>query len=425
MQTLLGLFFGLLFGGMPIAFVLGVSCVIYLMFFSSFPMVVLAQRMLAGMNTWVFLAVPMFILAGNLMNATGITDKLVGCINSFVGHIRGGLAIANVQASMVFAGVSGTAVGDTASIGSIMIPAMKREGYRADYSAAVTASSSVVGPIIPPSLPMIIVAAILNLSVGRMFIGGILPGLMLGIGLSIVAAIIARRENQPRRERVSWVGRLKTLGAGLEALAMPVIIIGGIVGGVFTPTEAAGVACAYALIVGVVIERTLPLRRIPAVVLDSLIMSVPIMVLVGTSTVFSWILIAEQVPQLVAEFLFSISANPIVVLLIINVFLLFIGTFMETNAAILILFPVLFTIVPQLGIDPIQFALMMVINLMIGLTTPPMGICLFVSGSIAQQPIMAIVRKLWPFYMVLIGVLLAVTYIPQVTLFLPSLIYGS
>lgn len=425
MQTLLGLFFGLLFGGMPIAFVLGVSCVIYLMFFSSFPMVVLAQRMLAGMNTWVFLAVPMFILAGNLMNATGITDKLVGCINSFVGHIRGGLAIANVQASMVFAGVSGTAVGDTASIGSIMIPAMKREGYRADYSAAVTASSSVVGPIIPPSLPMIIVAAILNLSVGRMFIGGILPGLMLGIGLSIVAAIIARRENQPRRERVSWVGRLKTLGAGIEALAMPVIIIGGIVGGVFTPTEAAGVACAYALIVGVVIERTLPLRRIPAVVLDSLIMSVPIMVLVGTSTVFSWILIAEQVPQLVAEFLFSISANPIVVLLIINVFLLFIGTFMETNAAILILFPVLFTIVPQLGIDPIQFALMMVINLMIGLTTPPMGICLFVSGSIAQQPIMAIVRKLWPFYMVLIGVLLAVTYIPQVTLFLPSLIYGS
>lgn len=424
MQTLLGLFFGLLFGGMPIAFVLGVSCVIYLMFFSSFPMVVLAQRMLAGMNTWVFLAVPMFILAGNLMNATGITDKLVACINSFVGHVRGGLAIANVQASMVFAGVSGTAVGDTASIGSIMIPAMKREGYRADYSAAVTASSSVVGPIIPPSLPMIIVAAILNLSVGRMFIGGILPGLMLGVGLSVVAAIIARRENQPRRERVSWAGRLKTLGAGIEALLMPIIIIGGIVGGVFTPTEAAGVACAYALIVGVVIERTLPLRKIPAVVLESLVMSVPIMVLVGTSTVFSWILIAEQVPQLVAGFLFSISANPIVVLLIINVFLLFIGTFMETNAAILILFPVLFTIVPQLGIDPIQFALMMIINLMIGLTTPPMGICLFVSGSIAQQPIMAIVRRLWPFYMVLIGVLLAVTYVPQVTLFLPSLVYG-
>ena len=425
MQALLGLFFGLLFGGVPIAFVLGVSCVIYLTFFSNFPMIVLAQRMLAGMNTWVFLAVPMFILAGNLMNATGITDKLVRCINSFVGHVRGGLAIANVQASMVFAGVSGTAVGDTASIGSIMIPAMKREGYRADYSAAITAASSVVGPIIPPSLPMIIVAAILNLSVGRMFIGGVIPGLLLVVFLSLVAIVIARRHNQPRRPRVPWRGRLETLGAGIEALLMPVLIIGGIVGGFFTPTEAAGIACAYALVIGVVVERTLPIKRIPAVVLESLVMSVPIMVLVGTSTVFSWILIAEQVPQEVAGFLFSISTDPVVILLMINVFLLFIGTFMETNAAILILFPVLFTIVPEIGVDPIQFALMMVINLMIGLTTPPMGICLFVSGSIARVSIFQIVGKLWPFYLVLVSVLMAVTFIPEVTLFLPSLVYGS
>ena len=424
MGTLLTSFAALLFAGMPIAFVLGLSCVIYLVFFSNFPLVVLAQRMIAGMNTWVFLAVPLFILAGNLMNATGITDKLIRCINSFVGHIRGGLAIANVQSSMVFAGVSGTAVGDTASIGSIMIPAMKREGYRADYSAAVTAASSVVGPIIPPSLPMIIVAAILNLSVGRLFIGGVVPGLMLGIGLTVVAYIIARRERQPRRERVRWAQRLKTLGAGVEAIMMPVIIIGGIVGGVFTPTEAAGIACAYALIVGVVIERTLPLNKIPRVLLDSLIMSVPIMILVGTSTVFSWILIAERVPQAVAELLFSVSDNPLLILLIINVFLLFIGTFMETNAAILILFPVLFAIAPEIGVDPIQFALMMIVNLMIGLTTPPMGICLFVSGSIAKESIFQIARRLWPFYLVLLAVLLAVTYVPAVTLFLPGLVYG-
>ena len=424
MGTLLSAFAALLFAGMPIAFVLGLSCVIYLVFFSSFPLVVLAQRMIAGMNTWVFLAVPLFILAGNLMNATGITDKLIRCINSFVGHIRGGLAIANVQASMVFAGVSGTAVGDTASIGSIMIPAMKREGYKADYSAAVTAASSVVGPIIPPSLPMIIVAAILNLSVGRLFIGGVVPGLMLGIGLTMVAYIIARRERQPQRERVRWAQRLKTLGAGVEAIMMPVIIIGGIVGGVFTPTEAAGIACAYALIVGVVIERTLPLNKIPRVLLDSLIMSVPIMILVGTSTVFSWILIAERVPQAVAEVLFAVSDNPLLILLIINVFLLFIGTFMETNAAILILFPVLFAIAPEIGVDPIQFALMMIVNLMIGLTTPPMGICLFVSGSIAKESIFRIARRLWPFYLILLVVLLAVTYVPAVTLFLPGLVYG-
>ncbi len=425
MGILLTSFAAFLAAGMPIAFVLGVSCLIYIHFFSSFPPIVLAQRMIAGMNTWVFLAVPLFILAGNLMNATGITDKLIGSVNSFVGHIRGGLALANVQASMLFAGVSGTAVGDTASIGSIMIPAMKREGYSADYSAAVTASSSVIGPIIPPSLPMIIVAAILNLSVGRMFIGGIVPGILLGTGLMLVAYVLARRAGHPKRPRVPWAERLRTLGSALEAIMMPVIIIGGIVGGVFTPTEAAGVACAYALIVGVMIERTLPLKAIPRVILDSLIMGVPIMILVGTSTVFSWILIAERVPQMIAELLFAISTDKIVILLIINVFLLFIGTFMETNAAILILFPVLFTIVPEIGIDPIQFALMMIVNLMIGLTTPPMGVCLFVSGSIAKESIFKIVGQLWPFYVVLIGVLLAVTFVPQVTLFLPSLVYGS
>lgn len=424
MGILLGSFAAFLTAGLPIAFVLGLSCLIYIHFFSSFPPIVLAQRMIAGMNTWVFLAVPLFILAGNLMNATGITDKLIGSVNAFVGHIRGGLALANVQASMLFAGVSGTAVGDTASIGSILIPAMKREGYRADYSAAVTASSSVIGPIIPPSLPMIIVAAILNLSVGRMFIGGLIPGFLLGVGLMAAAYIIARRSGHPKRPRVPWGQRIRTLGSALEAILMPLIIIGGIVGGVFTPTEAAGVACAYALLIGVVIERTLPLSKIPGVVLDSLVMGVPIMILVGTSTVFSWILIAEHVPEAIAGVLFTISTNKIVILLIINVFLLFIGTFMETNAAILILFPVLFTIVPEIGIDPIQFALMMILNLMIGLTTPPMGVCLFVSGSIAKESIFRIVAQLWPFYIVLLLVLLAVTFIPQVTLFLPSLFYG-
>ena len=423
MSALFGGFFVLLAAGMPIAFLLGLCCLIYIVFFSNFPLIVLAQRMIAGMNTFTFLAVPLFVLAGNLMNATGITDRLIVFVNGFVGHIRGGLAIANVQASMLFAGVSGTAVGDTASVGGVLIPAMQKEGYRGDYAAAVTAASSIIGPIIPPSLPMIIVATLLNLSVGRMFIAGLVPGILLGVGLMAAAYIIGVRENHPHRPREPWGARLRNSVDALWAIIMPLIILGGIVGGVFTPTEAAAVACVYAILIGVVFMRTLSVAALPRIMLDSLIMSVPIMVLVGTSSVFSWILVAERVPQAVAAFLFGITENPIVILLIINVFLLFVGVFMETIAAMLILFPVLFTIVPEIGVDPIQFAVMMVLNLMIGLTTPPVGVCLFVAGSIANVSILRIVSAIWPFYIVLLAVLLIVAYVPAVTLFLPSLFY--
>jgi C4-dicarboxylate transporter, DctM subunit len=422
-SALFGSFLALLAAGMPIAFLLGLCCLIYIVFFSTFPLVVLAQRMVAGMNTFTFLAVPLFVLAGNLMNATGITDRLVVFVNGFVGHIRGGLAIANVQASMLFAGVSGTAVGDTASVGGVLIPAMKREGYKADYAAAITAASSIIGPIIPPSLPMIIVATLLNLSVGRMFIAGIIPGILLGVGLMLAAYIIAVRDNHPHQTRVPWGPRLRNSVDAVWAILMPLIILGGIVGGVFTPTEAAAVACVYGILIGVVVMRTLKISALPRLVLDSLIMSVPIMVLVGTSTVFSWILVAERVPQAVAAFLFGITENPFVIILIINLFLLFVGVFMETIAAMLILFPVLFTIVPEIGVDPIQFAVMMVLNLMIGLTTPPVGVCLFVAGSIARVSIFQIVGEIWPFYVVLLAVLLIVAYVPPVTLFLPGLFY--
>ena len=423
MSALFGSFLLLLAAGMPIAFLLGLCCLIYIVFFSTFPLVVLAQRMVAGMNTFTFLAVPLFVLAGNLMNATGITDRLVAFVNGFVGHIRGGLAIANVQASMLFAGVSGTAVGDTASVGGVLIPAMQKQGYRGDYAAAVTAASSIIGPIIPPSLPMIIVATLLNLSVGRMFIAGIIPGILLGVGLMLAAYLIAVRDSHPHQARVPWGPRLRNSVDAIWAILMPLIILGGIVGGIFTPTEAAAVACVYGILIGVVDMRTLKIGALPRLVLDSLIMSVPIMVLVGTSTVFSWILVAERVPQAVAAFLFGITENPIVIILIINLFLLFVGVFMETIAAMLILFPVLFTIVPEIGVDPIQFAVMMVLNLMIGLTTPPVGVCLFVAGSIARVSIFQVVGEIWPFYVVLLAVLLIVAFVPPVTLFLPGLFY--
>jgi tripartite ATP-independent transporter DctM subunit len=324
---------------------------------------------------------------------------------------------------VIFAGMSGSAVADAAGLGTVEIKAMKDAGYDAETAAAVTAASATIGPIIPPSLPMIIVATLLGLSVGRMFVAGIVPGILLGVGLMAVAYVIGVRNNHPHRPREPWGARLRNTADAVWAITMPLIILGGIVGGVFTPTEAAGVACVYAILIGVVVMRTLPIAAMPRIMLDSLIMSVPIMMLVGTSTVFSWILVAERVPQAVAAFLFGITENPIVILLIINIFLLFVGVFMETIAAMLILFPVLFTIVPEIGIDPIQFAVMMVLNLMIGLTTPPVGVCLFVAGSIGNVPIMRVVAAIWPFYFVLVGVLLIVAYVPPVTLYLPSLFY--
>jgi tripartite ATP-independent transporter DctM subunit len=324
----------------------------------------------------------------------------------------------------VFAGVSGTAVGDAASIGSIMIPAMKKQGYRADYSAAVTAASSVIGPIIPPSVSMVIAATLLNISVGRLFLAGILPGILLGLGLMGVAYIVAIRQNQPKGERVSWPNRARETVNALWALVMPLLIVGGIVGGIFTPTEAAGIACVYSLLVGLVVYRSLGLRQVPKIMFESLLTSVPIMMLVAVASTFSWIVIAQHVPELIVEALFLISDNPLILLMVINVFLLFVGMFLETNAAILILFPVLFKAAPMLGIDPIHFTIIILLNLMIGLTTPPLGVCLFIAGGISGAKMSSVVKQLVPFLLVSLAVLLAVTYIPALSLAVPTFFYG-
>lgn len=413
-------FISLIFMGIPIAFSLGLSSIVYLLM-ADIPLNIVPQKMFAGLNSFVLLCIPGFILAGNLMNAGGITERIIQFTNNLVGHIRGGLGLANVGSSMGFAGISGTALADTASIGSVLIPAMKKEGYDADFSAAVTSSSSTVGPIIPPSLPMIIVGTLASVSVGDLFLAGAIPGLLLGFSLMLVTYIISVKRNYPKGERQPLPVIAKSFAGAFWALFMTFVILYGILGGYFTPTEASVVAVIYALVVGLFIYRDLKVKDLPKIILDSMIATASIMILVGFANLFGWILVSEQIPQLVANAILSISENPIIVILLINLLLLFVGTFMETIAALVILFPVLLPVATSVGMDPVHFGVMMVLNLIIGLSTPPVGVCLFVASSIGKVSIGATSRALVPFIGMSLLVLLMVAFIPQLTLFLPNL----
>ena len=413
-------FIVLIFLGVPVAFSLGLSSLVYL-FLADIPLTIIPQKMFAGLNSFVLLCIPGFILAGNLMNAGGITDRIIKFANNLFGHIRGGLGLANVGSSMGFAGISGTALADTASIGAILIPAMKKEGYGAGFSAAVTASSSTVGPIIPPSLPMIIVGTLASVSIGDLFLAGALPGIMLGLGLMIPTYIISVKRNYPKGERKSFKVIFESFMGSFWALFMTIIILWGILGGYFTPTEASIIAVIYALVIGIFVYKELPIKKIPEIMLSSMTTTASIMLLVGFANLFGWIMVSEQIPQLVADAIIGISENPIVVILLINLLLLFVGTFMETIAALVILFPVLMPVAAQVGMDPVQFGVMMVLNLVIGLVTPPVGVCLFVASQIGKVPIGRAARELVPFIGVSLVVLMLVAFVPQVSLFLPSL----
>ncbi len=404
----------------PIAFSLGFSCLVYVLL-AGIPLIVLPMKMYSGIDVFILLSIPGFILAGNLMNAGGLTEKIIGFCNHLLGHIRGGLALANIGASMLFAGISGTAVSDTASIGAILIPAMKKEGYDAGFSCSVTASSSTVGPIIPPSVPMIIAATLTGLSVGRLFLAGAVPGLLLGTGLMVVAYYISVKKNFPKHPRSSFRQIGRAFIDTFWALLMTFIILFGIIGGVFTPTEASIVAVLYALLVGWLVYKKLNAKNLPQIVLDSMKTSASLMVLVGFANLFGWILITERFPQLIANAILDFSTNKYVVLLLINLLLIFVGTFMETIAALLILFPILLKVAMAVEVDPVHFAVIAVLNLIIGLTTPPVGVCLFVASSIGKVSLSKVSRATLPFLAVSLLVLVLVTLVPELALFLPGL----
>ena len=413
-------FIVLIFLGVPVAFSLGLSSLLYL-FIADIPLSIIPQRMFGGLNSFTLLCIPGFILAGNLMNSSGITDRIIHFANSILGHIRGGLGLANVGASMGFAGISGTALADTASIGSVMIPAMKKQGYGAGFSAAVTASSSVVGPIIPPSLPMIMVGTLAALSIGDLFVAGIIPGVLLTLGLMVPTYLISVKRNYPKGERSTLKEIAVSFKDAFWALFMTIIILYGILGGYFTPTEASIIAVIYAIIVGLFVYKELNVKEIPGIILKSMTSAASIMLLVAFANLFGWIMTREQIPQMIADGILSISTNSVIVILLIILLLLFVGTFMETIAALVILFPVLLPVATQIGMDPIQFGVVMVLTLVLGLMTPPVGVCLFVASQIANERMGKVVIELIPFFLVGIVVLLLVAFVPQVTLFLPSL----
>ncbi|MEO0339216.1 MAG: TRAP transporter large permease [Bacteroidota bacterium] len=404
----------------PIAFALGLSCLVYVLI-EGIPMIIIPMKMYSGIDVFVLLSVPGFILAGNLMNHGGLTAKIISFCNHLLGHIRGGLALANVGASMLFAGISGTAISDTASLGSVLIPAMKKEGYDAGFACAITAASSTVGPIIPPSVPMIIAATLSGLSVGKLFLAGAIPGFLLGAGLMVVAYLISVRKKYPKHPRSSARQIFASFLDTFWALLMTFIILFGIVGGIFTPTEASIIAVVYALLVGRLVYKKLNFKNVQVIILDSMKTSASLMVLIGFANLFGWILITERLPQWVSGEILNFSQNKYVVLLLINLLLIFVGTFMETVAALLILFPILLKVAVTVGVDPIHFAVIAVLNLIIGLTTPPVGVCLFVASSIGKISIGEVSKATLPFLAVSLLVLVLVTLFPALSLFLPEL----
>ncbi len=404
----------------PIAFALGLACLSYLLV-KGIPLIVIPMKMYSGIDVFVLLSVPGFIMAGNLMNHGGLTEKIITFCNHLLGHIRGGLSLVNIGASMLFAGISGTAISDTASMGSIMIPAMKKDGYDTGFSCAVTAASSTVGPIIPPSVPLIIAATLSGLSVGKLFLAGALPGLLLGLGLLFTAYFISKRKNYPKHDRSSLGQVMRSFVETFWSLLMTFIILYGIIGGIFTPTEASIIAVAYALIIGRFVYKRLNFKNVQVIILDSMKTSASLMVLVGFANLFGFILITEQIPQTISNEILGFTTNKYVVLLLINLLLIVVGTFMETIAALLILFPILLKIALAVDVDPIHFAIIAVLNLIIGLTTPPVGVCLFVASSIGKISIGEVSKAGFPFLLVSLVVLALVTLFPAVSLFLPGL----
>lgn len=410
--------------GTPIAFCIGISALAGLLQMVDTPLLLVPHMMFQGTDSFPLLAVPFFILAGTLMNAGGLTRRLVDFANLLVGQLRSGLALVNVVASMFFAGVTGAAVADTSAIGSVLIPAMEEQGYDLDFSAAITAASSTMGPIIPPSIPMIIYGVSAEQSIGALFLAGIIPGLLIGLALMAVAYLSgSRRQGRlSRHKRASgWRHLLGGVKDALLALFMPAFILGGILAGVFTPTEAAAISVLYAFVVGRFVYGELNWRQLPGLMLDSLVVTAVIMFIISNAAIFGWLVAALQMPQKIVTLLTASISSRWLILIMINLFLLLVGTFMETTASLIILTPVLLPLAKQIGLDPIHFGAIMVLNLVIGLTTPPLGVCLFVSSGIAGISLERLSRAMIPFLLAAILVLLLVTYIPALSMWIPQL----
>jgi tripartite ATP-independent transporter DctM subunit len=421
MLFLIGGFLLLIVLGFPIVFSLALVSFAYLAVFD-IPVITMAQKMISGIDTYALLAVPFFILAGNLMNTGGVTRRLFRFASAMVGWIPGGLGHANVLASMIFAGMSGAAIADAGGLGTIEIKAMQDEGFDTKFSAAVTAASSTIGPIIPPSIPMVIYASIANVSVGRLFLAGAVPGIVMGLALMIMIFIMAKKRKYPVHAKFKIREAGASLMDGFLPLMTPAIILGGILGGIFSPTEAAIVASTYALILGVAVYREIKIRDLFHIILETVKTTSMVVYIISAAAIYGFLLGREQVPQSVAVLLFTISQNPHVIMFIIIIFLMIIGCFMETTAALILLTPILVPPVMQMGIDPIHFGLIMVLTLMIGLITPPVGVVLYITSNIAKISFEDCTKATAPFLIPLVSVLFLMAYVPDLVMYLPNLL---
>lgn len=422
LSVLFGSFFLFLVMGMPIVFAMGLSTVVFLLLFGQgLPLTVIPHQMVAGVDNFPLLAIPFFFLAGELMNATGITQRLVAFAAAIVGHVRGGLAYVVVVTNMIMAGFSGTALADASATGSVLIPAMKREGYHADFAAAITAAAATIGPIIPPSIPMIIYAVIAEVSVGSLFLSGVIPGLLMGAYLFIIVFLISRRRGYPVRVRSSLAELWLATRRAIWALMAPVIILGGIITGVVTATEAGVLAVVYSLVVGFFIHRELRLRDLPRIFRETAIGTATVMIIVGASGVMGWLVANLRIGDLVVAGATALTQSPWVILFLLNLFFLAVGCLMDPLAGMLIFVPVILPLIKHVGVSPVHFGLVVVLNLMIGLLTPPVGYLLYLSAAVAGVSIDRVIREIGPLIAALLVVLAISTYWPGLVLWLPSL----
>ena len=405
--------------GIPIYLALGIGTLVALNM-ADMPFIVLPQKLFAGMNSSSLLAIPFFMLAGNIMSRS-ITGKLIDVSNALIGWIKGSLAVVTVLASALFGAISGSGVATASAVGGTTIPAMKEEGYPDHFAAAISGIAAILGPIIPPSITLIVYASITDLSVSKLFVGSVIPGILMAVGLIIYALFYGKKNDLPAHERKSAKEVLLIFKDSIWALLMPVIILGGIHGGIFTPTEAAAVSVIYSIIVGCVIYRELDLKKLIQCTKNACETTASILIVIGCAAGFSKVLTLGRIPTTVASAMMSLTDSKIVILLLINVLLLIVGCFMETLCAIMILAPILYPVVTAMGVDVTHFGIIMVVNLAIGFITPPLGVNLFVASRVGETTLDTVIKGIIPFLILMIVTLLCITYIPAISMFLPNL----
>lgn len=411
--------------GLPIAYAMGLTAVIFFIVLGETSVLCMVPaRMYSSTTSFTLLAIPFFILTGNLMNAGGITQRLFRFAQNAVGHLRGGLGHVIVVSAMIFAGMTGAAVAEAAAIGTVGLEGMTKRGFDRKFCTAIIASASTIGPVIPPSIPLVIYGSITGTSVGRLFLGGFFPGFLMGGVLMIIVYIYAKMRNYPKEKKATFMGLLKTTWGASSAILTPVIIIGGMVSGIFTPTEASIGAAVYALILTMFIYKEVKLKDLPRLLWETLEASVKVLFIISAAGIFGWLLIHQKVPEAVIHALLSLSSKTWVVLLVINIILLILGCFMEGIAIILLTVPIFMPVVTHLGVDPVHFGLIITLNSMVGLLTPPVGMVLYTMASIGKISVMELAYELRWHMVALTFVLFLITYVPVITTFVPNLLMG-